>query len=390
MIDDDDVAYMTSELYGYQVGDVLPNGRRVTKVIPGAAQKLPIDFFISTDCREADVTFRGILNNTPFADVNDTWTSNIMVGGRMLVKFEYSPSDDENVSIKISDDDSIMGPPLSAADSQGNQINIDNTMRKTAGDINLLLYSIANRKYAVTGDRSAAAMYLYFTYLLSLNFAESDAPDVPHFIFETNAPAQNACIVSPPLLTRQTGQPDQIPVSRTTFCLRPRNFETQYAAALPAAIAEQGQEQFERLYEDEDVEETRKRQRNNNEFRMEGVAEGSDDENESPPEEKRPRTEMEPELPPDAADAIGDQTPTTFTNTIEPDMEEGGGDFAPEQSPGVNYEELRRQAEVLTAQANNHRRMAASSSDDMMKQMFQNMANRTDVILKEILKRQQA
>ena len=219
MVDSESIAYITSELYGYGAGDTLPNGQVTRTVIPGAYSELPNDFFVSEKCREADINFRTLTNNTPLADINSSWTSHITVDGRTLVKFEYSPLDNSSVGIRISGDDSTIGLPMSAEEAKSNKVNIDNTMRKTAGDVNLLLYAIANGQYAITGDRSAAAMYVFFSYVLSLGMAQSDAPEPPKFIFETNAPAQNACIVSPPLVNTKTKQPEQMPISRTTFCV---------------------------------------------------------------------------------------------------------------------------------------------------------------------------
>ena len=106
-----------------------------------------------------------------------------------------------------------MGPAMSERDAE--DADIDNTMRKTAGDLNIYLYSLANGLYSITGDRSAAAQYLLFTYLY---------PDNSKFIYEVGSPQQLRNIVYPAIQGFE-----ELTIERTTHC--PQNPYTLQAVS---------------------------------------------------------------------------------------------------------------------------------------------------------------
>jgi hypothetical protein len=178
---------------------------------------MPYTFWVEMPCEEAQLTFNSIINKSVFRDYNTTWTSQIMVGAEPLISFEYFPQElQENemeIYIRVSGNNSIMGPPMSENDAE--DADIDNTMRKTAGDLNIYLYSLANGMYSITGDRSAAAQYLLFTYLY---------PDSSKFIYEVGSPQQLRNIVYPAI---QGFEP--LTIERTTHC--PQNPYTLQAVS---------------------------------------------------------------------------------------------------------------------------------------------------------------
>ena len=173
---------------------------------------MPYTFWVEMPCEEAQLTFNSIINKSVFRDYNPTWASQIMVGAEPLISFEYFTHETE-IYIRVSGNDSIMGPPMSEKDAE--DADIDNTMRKTAGDLNIYLYSFANGMYSITGDRSAAAQYLLFTYLY---------PDSSKFIYEVGSPQQLRNIVYPAI---QGFEP--LTIERTTHC--PQNPYTLQAVS---------------------------------------------------------------------------------------------------------------------------------------------------------------
>lgn len=178
---------------------------------------MPHTFWVEMSCEEAQLKFNSIINKSVFRDYNTTWTSQIVVGTEPLVSFEYFPQElqgnEREIYIRVSENDSIMGPAMSEKDAE--DADIDNTMRKTAGDLNIYLYSLANGLYSITGDRSAAAQYLLFTYLY---------PDRSKFIYEVGSPQQLRNIVYPAIQGFE-----QLTIERTTHC--PQNPYTLQAVS---------------------------------------------------------------------------------------------------------------------------------------------------------------
>jgi hypothetical protein len=79
-------------------------------------------------------------------------------------------------------------------------IDINSTIFKTIGDNNMFLYALANNLWAMTGDKAAAAQYLFLSYMLENGAARAfingqyfDAG--AKFIFESAKPAQNKIIL---------------------------------------------------------------------------------------------------------------------------------------------------------------------------------------------------
>lgn len=194
-IDIDVLSDLITELF-------IGKGRRARSLV----DLMPHTFWVEMSCEEAQLKFNSIINKSVFRDYNTKWTSQIVVENVPLVSFEYFPQElqgnEREIYIRVSGKDSIRGPAMSEKDAE--VADIDNTMRKTAGDLNIYLYSFANNLYSITGDRSAAAQYLLFTYLY---------PDRSKFIYEVGSPQQLRNIVYPAIQGFE-----QLEIKRTTHC----------------------------------------------------------------------------------------------------------------------------------------------------------------------------
>jgi len=129
--------------------------------------------------------------------INDSSSFNVSVDYRGKNIFEYtyqvSPNkEDVNVIFKTWGE-KVSGSVLSASALQN--VSLSQGIRKTCGDLGIIVYAIAANSIAATGDRAAASNHFLFTYLWYLNRLELYSTDndgskrnmFPRFIFEEKA-----------------------------------------------------------------------------------------------------------------------------------------------------------------------------------------------------------
>ena len=194
-----------------------------------------IGFFNSKSCADSKALFENLKRSNGIMDNNDSWASTIRVGDKTILEVQYK-GDVENKSIistvtvfDTNGKTGVIKDSVKSARDAGRSPTITNTIFKTIGDNNMFLYAVANKAWAMTGDKVAASQYLLLSYLIEYGFADVYVNNVyvadvgAKFIFESAKPSQNRIILfesrkgnSAPLLTVQTPLVD---ITETDYCI---------------------------------------------------------------------------------------------------------------------------------------------------------------------------
>lgn len=192
-------------------------------------------FFNYNSCAESKALFENLKNSNGIMDNNTSWTSKIRVGNETVLEVQYEGSPEQNGGIKsrvivfdAAGNQGVKEESVISAATAAEATNINDTIFKTIGDNNMFLYALANRAWAMTGDKVAASQYLILSYLIETGSADVYVNGQPHnegakFIFESAKPSQNKIILfestknNPvPLLIPQTPLVD---ITTTDYCL---------------------------------------------------------------------------------------------------------------------------------------------------------------------------
>ncbi len=192
-------------------------------------------FFNYNSCAESKALFENLKNSNGIMDNSTSWTSKIRVGNDTIlgVQYEGSPEQRGDIKSKVIVFDAVGNQGLKeesviSAATAAAATNINDTIFKTIGDNNMFLYALANRAWAMTGDKVAASQYLILSYLIETGAADVYVNGQTHnegakFIFESAKPSQNKIILfesaknnPSPLLSPQTPLVD---INATDYCI---------------------------------------------------------------------------------------------------------------------------------------------------------------------------
>jgi len=121
---------------------------------------------------------------------NDEFKSTIMYNDKIVLETKFSIDESYgtvNVNITKPSGGAISGRVISGS-NMTKQTLISNWIFKTIGDLNILLISIASQSAALTGDRTAGAFYMLFSFLKQMGLISVDNNKSIMFIFEGGGP----------------------------------------------------------------------------------------------------------------------------------------------------------------------------------------------------------
>lgn len=118
---------------------------------------------------------------------NSDFSSTIMYKNKIVLqtRFFINPTDGKVLAnITKPNGGGVLTGPVISAPNMTKTTSISNWIFKTIGDLNILLISIASQSAALTGDRTAGAFYMLFSFLKQKRWLSVDANKNIMFIFE--------------------------------------------------------------------------------------------------------------------------------------------------------------------------------------------------------------